>query len=93
MNIRPEIRKQIVWILGLLILASFTFLLFHHHPDGDHNQHCLICRLVQLITLIFVPLVALLAPLVNRTFSAVPVKKLISSFIPDHHQERAPPQV
>ncbi len=83
--------KNLIILIACLLIAASGFLLFHHHPEGDHTQHCLICRLVQYVAFIFVSAVVLATSSVSRIFFLVPVKKLSSFLLADHLQGRAPP--
>ncbi len=83
--------KNLIILIACLLIAASGFLLFHHHPDGDHTQDCFACRLIQQLIVIFVPIAALISALICRIHSFVPVKKLSSFLLADYLQGRAPP--
>jgi|GEM_PF-4710021 len=82
--------RKLIFILSLLLVAAVSFLVFHNHPDGDHLD-CPVCRLIQLLVILFVPILTLIPVSLNRIFSAVPIKKLSSLLLPENIQGRAPP--
>lgn len=86
-------KKNLIILIALLSIAAFGFLLFHTHADGgDHTHHCFVCRLVQQLALIFIPIVTFIsATLICRAHAFAPVKKLSSFLLTENLQGRAPP--
>ena len=85
------IKKPVILILAVLVLAAFTAFLFHTHADGQHLKDCAICKLTQQLVALFVLACAL--------FSENPVRKSFSDFLSgftplllaSRLQARAPP--
>ena len=91
-----NIRNQKFWIviLAVVLLASFSAILFHHHEhaDEDHSQNCSACRLAQQVLCVFSLFVTgllLTRPKAERYFETS--EKLFSRLFASDLSGRAPP--
>jgi hypothetical protein len=82
-------------IIFAIAMLAFSFMaLFLHHHDADHAEHdCPVCRLVQIISGLFVLIIAALLSLPSQVqkFLSVFEPRLSSRLFSPALQERAPP--
>ncbi|MBI1977840.1 MAG: hypothetical protein HYS55_03715 [Candidatus Omnitrophica bacterium] len=83
--------KVFLFLFSLILLASFAFLLFHHHEDGQHAFHCSVCRFVQQVLWLFPMVVTLFFSLPFKGLFSEVHQKLFSVFSVFALKDRAPP--
>jgi len=85
-------RKLLFVLIALILLASFTSVLIHHHDDGEEHSDCAVCHLAKIVTGILI----LASIFVGAIFSSKRFNVLKSQFfnslqLVSQLQSRAPP--
>jgi hypothetical protein len=88
-----KIHPLFVLMTVLLVMASISLALFHHHENGQHSQDCAVCRFVQQIFCVFV--LAFIAFIIAKArtlrFFVLSSEKLTRLFLAATLPCRAPP--